>query len=58
MEDVYKLKFEQFPKPLLEIPQPPKNLYIRGTIPDSRMVYLAVVGSRKYTSYEIGRAHV
>lgn len=51
MEDVYKLKFEQFPKPLLEIPQPPKNLYIRGTIPDSRMVYLAVVGSRKYTSY-------
>lgn len=51
MEDVYKLKFEQFPKPLLEIPQPPKILYIRGTLPDSSLVYLAVVGSRKYTSY-------
>lgn len=51
MEDVYKLKFEQFPKPLLQIPQPPKTLYIRGNLPDCRMVYLAVVGSRKYTSY-------
>ncbi len=51
MEDVYKLKFEQFPKPLLEIPQPPKTLYIRGKLPDSNLIYLAVVGSRKYTSY-------
>jgi DNA processing protein len=51
MEDVYKLKFEQFPKPLLEIPQPPKTLYIRGKLPSDKMIYLAVVGSRKYTSY-------
>ncbi len=51
MEDIYKLKPEQFPKPLLEIPQPPKTLYIRGKLPDPNMVYLAVVGSRKYTSY-------
>jgi len=51
MEDIYKLKFEQFPKPLLEIPQPPKTLYIRGKLPDPKMIYLAVVGSRKYTSY-------
>jgi DNA processing protein len=51
MEDVYKLKFEQFPKPLLEIPQPPKTLYIRGKLPDPDLIYLAVVGSRKYTSY-------
>jgi len=51
MEDVYKLKFEQFPKPLLEIPQPPKTLYIRGKLPSADMIYLAVVGSRKYTSY-------
>jgi len=51
MEDIYKLKFEQFPKPLLEIPQPPKTLYIRGKLPDPDMIYLAVVGSRKYTSY-------
>ena len=51
MEDIYKLKQEQFPKPLLEIPQPPKTLYIRGKLPDPELTYLAVVGSRKYTSY-------
>ena len=51
MDDIYKLKPEQFPEALLEIPQPPKILYIRGKLPSSDMVYLAVVGSRKYTSY-------
>lgn len=51
MEDIYKLKPEQFPAPLLEIPQPPKTLYIRGKLPNPDMMYLAVVGSRKYTSY-------
>ncbi len=51
MEDIYKLKPEQFPKPLLEIPQPPKTLYIRGKLPSPDLIYLAVVGSRKYTSY-------
>ncbi|MCX6754692.1 MAG: DNA-processing protein DprA [Candidatus Nomurabacteria bacterium] len=51
MEDIYKLKLEQFPLPLLEIPQPPKTLFIRGKLPDTELIYLAVVGSRKYTSY-------
>lgn len=51
MDDIYKLKPEQFPEALLEIPQPPKTLYIRGKLPSSDMIYLAVVGSRKYTSY-------
>ena len=52
MEDIEKLKFEDIPLPLLEIPQPPKTLYIRGTLPKSQdLVYLAVVGSRTYTSY-------
>jgi len=51
MEDIYKLKPEQFPEGLLEIPQPPKTLYIRGKLPSNDMVYLGVVGSRKYTSY-------
>ena len=51
MEDIYKLKPEQFPEGLNEIPQPPKTLYIRGKLPSSDMIYLAVVGSRKYTSY-------
>ncbi len=51
MDDIYKLKPEQIPKPLLEIPQPPKVLYIRGKLPSKDLIYLAVVGSRKYTSY-------
>ena len=51
MDDIYKLKPEQIPKPLLEIPQPPKVLYIRGKLPPKDHIYLAVVGSRKYTSY-------
>ncbi len=52
MDDIYKLKPEQFQEGLNEIPQPPKTLYIRGRLPsDEDVVYLAVVGSRKYTSY-------
>lgn len=51
MEDIYKLKPEQFPEGLNEIPEPPKTLYIRGKLPNPDMIYLAVVGSRKYTSY-------
>lgn len=51
MDDIYKLKPEQFPKELLEIPQPPKVLYIRGKLPNPDMIYLTIVGSRKYTSY-------
>ncbi len=51
MEDIYKLKPEQFPEALFEIPQPPKTLYIRGKLPDPDLIYLAVVGSRKFTSY-------
>jgi len=51
MENIVQLKLEEFPKALLEIPQPPKTLYMRGTMPPDDFVYLAVVGSRKYTSY-------
>jgi len=51
MEDIYKLKPEQYPEGLNEIPQPPKTLYIRGKLPSEDVIYLAVVGSRKYTSY-------
>lgn len=51
MEDIVKLKEEQFPAALLEIPQPPKTLYMRGHLPPKDYIHLAVVGSRKYTSY-------
>lgn len=51
MSDIRKLTSEEFPSELLEIPQPPKELYIRGTMPDESFIRLAVVGSRKHTTY-------
>lgn len=45
------LNGDKFPRGLLEIPQPPKELNYRGKLPGSDMKLLAVVGSRNYTSY-------
>ncbi len=39
------------PKQLLQIPEPPKALYIEGTLPDPEAKVLCVVGARKYTHY-------
>ncbi len=36
---------------LNEIPQPPKEFWYQGNLPDSSITLLAVVGSRKYTTY-------
>lgn len=50
--DIHKLTLEEFPFALQEIPHPPTELYLKGTLPNpSEYYYLAVVGSRKYTSY-------
>ena len=51
MEDIVKLTGDQIPAPLHEIPQPPKQLYLRGKLPDPDLIYLAVVGSRNFTTY-------
>ncbi len=40
-----------FPPLLREITDPPKKLYIRGTLPPPEYVFLTVVGSRKYSTY-------
>lgn len=40
-----------YPTLLKEIPDPPYFLYIRGTLPHSNTPLLAVVGSRRFTSY-------
>src|SRR5674476_374964 len=48
---INKLPKSKFPKALLEIPQPPENLWIVGELPPEDLIYLCVVGSRKYTSY-------
>lgn len=37
--------------PLLEIPQPPKSLWYQGDLPSKDLTLIAVVGSRKYTTY-------
>ena len=50
--EIKKLPKNKFPKALLEIPQPPENLWIIGDLPtDESLIYLCVVGSRKFTSY-------
>ncbi|KKP88844.1 DNA protecting protein DprA [Candidatus Nomurabacteria bacterium RIFOXYC2_FULL_36_19] len=49
---IRKLPKSKFPKALLEIPQPPENLWIIGELPtDKNLIYLSVVGSRKFTTY-------
>ncbi|OGZ12465.1 MAG: DNA protecting protein DprA [Candidatus Lloydbacteria bacterium RIFCSPHIGHO2_02_FULL_54_17] len=44
-------KLDNIPPQLLEIPEPPKELWVAGVLPSSETVLLTVVGSRKYTSY-------
>ncbi len=41
----------EIPERLHEIPQPPKQLYIVGNLPDPKLVHLTVVGSRNHTTY-------
>jgi DNA processing protein len=42
---------KEWPQRLLEIPQPPKKLWIKGKLPNTDSRWLTVVGSRKYTRY-------
>lgn len=52
MTKMQKLKTEEFPKKLLEIPQPPKQLYVEGNLPsEDDYLFLTVVGSRKFSTY-------
>lgn len=48
---IRKLPKDEFPKALLEIPQLPKELWMIGELPPEDLIYLCVVGSRKFTSY-------
>ena len=48
---IKKLPKSKFPSALLEIPQPPENLWIIGELPPENLICLCVVGSRKFTSY-------
>ncbi len=48
---IKKLAPEEFPPQLLEIPQPPKELYLEGVLPPEDFIWLTVVGSRKFSTY-------
>lgn len=48
---IQKLSLNEHPPLLREIPQPPKELYVRGNLPPQGARCLAVVGSRNYTNY-------
>lgn len=46
-----KLKKSEFPPQVLQIPDPPEQLYIEGTLPPTGATILCVVGARKNTQY-------
>lgn len=48
---IREMKKKEFPPQLLEIPQPPEKLFIRGELPGPNTKLLCVVGSRRYTNY-------
>lgn len=55
---IYKMKFEirklenyEIPPQLLETPEPPKQMYLVGKMPKEGNKLLAIVGSRKFSSY-------
>ena len=49
--EIKKLQKEETPPQLLEIPQPPEQMYLVGNMPKEGNKILAVVGSRKFSSY-------
>lgn len=52
MDELRLLQKDEHPPLLREIPEPPKQLWIRGTLPDhENKKWLTVVGTRAYTPY-------
>lgn len=48
---VHQIASEDFPRGLQELPQPPKQLFYRGTLPPPAHKLLAIVGSRAVSDY-------
>jgi DNA protecting protein DprA len=48
---ILRLSKDQFPSQFLQIPQPPKQLFLIGELPKKDYKILAVVGSRKFSAY-------
>lgn len=51
MHTVYTLENNEIPFPLQHIPQPPKKLFVQGSLPEKDKILLCVVGSRHPSSY-------
>ncbi|MDO8561282.1 MAG: DNA-processing protein DprA [bacterium] len=51
MADLTKLSKKDIPPALLQIPDPPAQLYVRGDLPGLEKKWLTVVGSRAMSSY-------
>lgn len=58
---IFSMNMDIFPSPLMEMPDPPVVLYVRGDLSDSDLESIAVVGPRRPTTYgrmmaeELGR---
>lgn len=52
--DFYSMEHEEFPKKLLQIPDPPMGLFVKGKLPKDNTPAIAIVGSRLCSEY--GRA--
>ena len=50
-DELKQISPADFPPLLSEIPDPPKQLYVRGILPSYDLKWLAVVGSRACTNY-------
>ena len=48
---IRQLKQSEFPPLLNEIPDPPKQLFVRGTLPPLHTKFLCIVGSRRHSPY-------
>lgn len=53
---VIGLEEEEYPFLLKEIPNAPKQIYVRGVLPESQLPAIAIVGTRKATTAGIGIA--
>src|ERR1035437_3403533 len=51
MHTVFELNKNQWPQLLLQINDPPKQLYCIGALPPIKAIYLTVIGSRTPTDY-------
>ncbi len=51
VDEIKQLKKKDWPESILEINDPPKQLYYRGKKPNWNSTFLTIVGSRRYSQY-------